>query len=291
MFAQYFGQYLLNKGYVTAKQLQDALEYQKTVRLKLGVLAVSAGYMTADDADRINEAQKREDIRFGDLAVKMGLLKNEQVEELLSSQKQGHVLLGQALVDKEYMTLKDFESYLNQYKNEYGITDEKFKAIQKDDIDEIINMIVNFTESKNEKELKAYLSLFIRNLFRFIDVDARVRKVIKSEQYEAKNVVKQEIVGELALETFIEAEEDSFVKFASKFAEEELTEIDEMAQASVGELLNLHNGIFLVNMSNMGTPLELNPQEAYSNIKINNIYIIPIDLSFGKINLIIKENK
>jgi len=291
MFTQYFGQYLLNKGYVSPKQLQDALEYQKNIRLKLGVLAVSAGYMTAEDADRVNEAQKREDIRFGDLAVKMGLLKNEQVEELLSSQKQGHTLLGQALVDKEYLSLKDFESYLNEYKNEYGITDEQFKAIQKDDVDEIINMIVNFKESKNEKALKDYLSLFIRNLFRFIDVDARVRKVIKSEQYEAKHIAKQEIIGDISLSTFIEAEENSFIKFASKFAEEELTEVDEMAQASVGEFLNLHNGIFLVNMSNLGTPLELNPQEAYSSTKITNVYIIPVDLSFGSINLIIKESK
>lgn len=58
MFTQYFGQYLLNKGYLTPEQLHYGLENQNNTRLKLGVLAVNAGYMTADDAENINEAQK-----------------------------------------------------------------------------------------------------------------------------------------------------------------------------------------------------------------------------------------
>lgn len=47
MFSQYFGQYLLNEKYLTAEQLKASLEYQQSVRLKLGVLAINAGYMNA----------------------------------------------------------------------------------------------------------------------------------------------------------------------------------------------------------------------------------------------------
>lgn len=290
MFSQYFGQYLLNKGYISPEQLKDALEYQQKVRLKLGVLAVNAGYMSAEEADKVNETQKREDKRFGELAVEMGFLKEEQVEELLSSQKLGHLLLGQALVDKEYMSLKDFETYINEYKRDYSITDKQFEAIQRDDVEEIINTFVKFQDSKNEKTFKDYIALFIRNLIRFIDGEATVGEVVKLEQHETKWIAKQDIKGQVALSTFIEAEEASFIKFASIYAGEELNSVDEMAEASVGEFLNLHNGIFLVNMSNAGVELEMNPQEVYSNIKIDNAYVVTVDLSFGRINIIIKEN-
>ncbi|KMT21903.1 hypothetical protein [Clostridium cylindrosporum] len=289
MFTQYFGHYLLNKGYINPEQLHDGLEHQKNTRLKLGVLAVNAGYMNAYEADRVNEAQKRLDKRFGELAVDMGYLKEEQVEKLLSSQKLGHLLLGQVLVDKEYMTLQEFEKAINEYKRDYSISDKEFEAIQRDDVDKIINTFTKFQGSKNEETLKDYLALFIRNLIRFIDTEAMIGEVVKLKDYECKFTAKQDIQGKVALSTYIEAEENSFIRFASKYAEEELSSIDEMAEASVGEFLNLQNGIFLVNVSNSGVELELTPQEVYSNIKVHDVYKISIDLSFGKISILIKE--
>ena len=289
MFTQYFGQYLLNKRYLTLEQLQDGLELQKDTRLKLGVLAVNAGYMSADEADKVNEAQKKLDKRFGELAVDLGYLKEEQVDELLSSQKFEHLLLGQALVDKGYMTLQEFEKAINEYKKDYSISDKEFEAIQRDDVGQLVNTFIKFEGSKNENMLKDYLALFTRNIIRFIDTKATLSEVVKVDEYECKFTAKQDINGEINLSTFIEAEEDSFIKFASKYAEEELNCVDEMVEASIGEFLNLHNGIFLVNMSNTGIDLEMTPQEVYSNIKVNNVYKVSVDLSFGKINILIKE--
>jgi hypothetical protein len=289
VFTQYFGQYLLNKGYLNLEQLHDGLEHQKETRLKLGVLAVNSGYMSADEADKVNEAQKRLDKRFGELAVDMGYLKQDQVEELLSSQKFGHLLLGQALVDKGYMTLQEFEKAINEYKKDYSISDNGFEAIQRDDVDEMVNTFIKFEGSKNEKLLKGYLALFTRNIIRFIDTEAIISEVAKLEEYECKFTAKQDIKGEINLTTFIEAEENSFIKFASKYAEEELSSVDEMVEASVGEFLNLHNGIFAVNMSNEGLDLEMTPQEVYSNIMVQNVCKVSVDLSFGKISVLIKE--
>lgn len=289
MFTQYFGQYLLNKGYLTLEQLHEGLELQKDTRLKLGVLAVNAGYMSADEADKVNEKQKLQDKKFGELAVDLGYLKAGQVDELLSSQKFGHLLLGQALVDKEYMTLQEFEKAIKEYKNDYSISDTKFEAIQNDDVDEIVNTFLKFDGSKNEKVLKEYLALYTRNLIRFIDTEAIISEVVKLDEYEGKYTAKQNIKGEINLDTFIEAEEKSFIKFASKYAEEELFSVDDMTEASVGEFLNLHNGIFLVNMSNTGVELEMTPQEVYPNIKIQDVFKVSVDLSFGKISLLVKE--
>lgn len=289
MFTQYFGQYLLNKKYLTLEQLHDGLEYQKETRLKLGVLAVNSGYMSADQADQVNEAQKRLDKKFGELAVDMGYLKEDQVEELLSSQKFGHLLLGQALVDKGYMTLQEFETAINEYKKDYSISDKEFDKIQRDDINEMIKTFVKFEDSKKQDVLKLYLGLMMRNIIRFIDAEAVINEVVKVDEHKCDFVAKQEINGSIIMSTFIDAQEDSFIKFASKYAEEELNAVDEMAKASVSEFLNLNNGIFLVNMSDEGIDLEMIPQEVYDNIKVHNVYKISISLSFGNINILIKE--
>jgi hypothetical protein len=45
MFAQYFGQFLLNRSIVTASELDQALSAQAETRVKLGVLAINKGYM------------------------------------------------------------------------------------------------------------------------------------------------------------------------------------------------------------------------------------------------------
>lgn len=289
MFTQYFGNYLLNKGYLTPKQLHEGLEQIKDTRLKLGVLAVNAGYMTAEETEKVNEAQKKHDKRFGELAIEMGYLNEEQLEELLSSQKLGHLLLSQVLVDKGIMTLQEFEKAINEYKRDYSISDEEFEAIQKDDINEIVNKFTKFEGSKNEIILKDYIALFAKNLIRFIDREAVITEVTKLEDYECQFAALQDIKGEISLATYIETDEDSFIKFASKYAEEDLTSLNEMAEASVGEFLNLHNGIFLVNISNQGIELKMTPQEVYRTIKVDNIYKVSFDLSFGKINILIKE--
>ncbi|WP_163193044.1 hypothetical protein [Clostridium thermarum] len=289
MFTQYFGQYLLNKGYLSAQQLQAGLEVLKDTRLKLGVLAVNAGYMTANEADKVNEAQKKYDKRFGELAVDMGYLTSEQVEDLLSSQKYGHLLLGQALVDKGYMSLYEFEKAISEYKKDYRISDVEFEAIQKDDVDKIVKTYIKFEGSKNEKLQKDYIALLTRNLIRFIDAEALIGEVERLDEFKGSCLAKQHIKGAISLTTYIEAQEQDFIKFASKFAQEGLKTVDEMTEASAGEFLNLQNGIFLVNMSNIGLELEMTPQEIHYNEIIHNIYRVPVDLSFGKINVLIKE--
>lgn len=75
MFSLYFGQYLLNENYLTQSQLKSALEYQKSVRLKLGVLAINAGYMNAEQVSQVHQMQTKVDKRFGELAVDLRSVK------------------------------------------------------------------------------------------------------------------------------------------------------------------------------------------------------------------------
>lgn len=289
MFSQYFGQYLLNKKYLTNKQLKTAVEYQQSVRLKLGVLAVNAGYMNADQANKVHSMQTKLDRRFGEIAVDMEYLKEEQVEELLSSQRFGHLLLAQALIDKNYMSLEKFEEAIYEYKKKYSISEAQFDKLQRDDVDEIINIYVNLENEKYDTEIKNYIALFMRNVIRFIDSEVYTNKITKVKEFKTECCVSQRIKNSINLLTYVNAKEDVFALIASRYAEEKLLVVDEMAKDSVGEFLNLNNGLYLVGMSNIGIELDMDPQTEFFDKTIYSSYVVPIELPFGKMELVISH--
>lgn len=289
MFSQYFGHFLLNKGLISREQLREALEYQESVHVKFGVIAVNEGYMTPEQVEKVHDMQKQVDKRFGEIAIEEGFLTEEQVEQMLASQKQNHLLLAQALVDKGFMTIDQFSKALEDYKKAHALSDENFEEIKQGNIDLLIENVVKNSGLENKEYLSKYLALFAKNMIRFIDRQAYLE--IDQETKEVGEwLVTQEITGKAPLFTAISADSDVFLYIASKYAEEKLEEIDELAKASVCEFLNLHNGIFLVNMSNDGIELNMKPQEIAHNPSIGgNLFKISVHTAKGIFQLLLSD--
>ncbi|NCC86443.1 MAG: chemotaxis protein CheX [Clostridia bacterium] len=292
MFTQLFGNYLLNNRIVTPPQLAEAIETKSTTRLKLGVLAINAGYMNSVQVEEVSETQTRVDKRFGDIAVEKGYLVETQVDELLSSQKKGYLLIGQALVDKGYITNSVFEQSINNYKKEYKITNDDF--IYEDNNNDVISKLYDLNSFSNPENYTYYITLLFKNLIRFIGDDFTPLNSNNTTSVSTlKNVAIQKVCGDFSVLTAIEADDATYIEFASRFAKENLSIIDDYTNASVSEFLNLHNGLFTVNMSNeREIELELNPQDVFANKEANlkNAIIIPVDFVFGKVNFIIADN-
>ncbi|MGJ7911618.1 hypothetical protein [Neobacillus sp. LXY-1] len=286
MFSQYFGHYLLNCGLITREQLADALEYQQSVHVKFGVIAIDEGFMTPSQVEEVHEKQKQVDKRFGEIAVELGYLSNDQVESLISVQKQGHLFLAQSLVDRGYMNIEQFGQALDEYKRDNSLSDDQFEAIKSGNVETLVNSIL----SKEKDTYGEYLSLFAKNMIRFID-DQMYLEVAEQENTQQQNwLVYQEIVGNDPLFTAITANKDVFLYLASKYAEEELTEMDELAQASVSEFLNLHNGIYLVNKSNKGVELNMKPQKLKEKASVSgNTFVVTVQTTKGPFQLILSN--
>ncbi|MBP1548166.1 MAG: chemotaxis protein CheX [Oscillospiraceae bacterium] len=290
MFTQFFGNYLLNKGLVDTQQLADALAIQKETRPRLGVLAINAGYMTAEQVDKVHAEQQRVDKRIGDIACDMGFLTREQVEELLSTQGAAHLQLGQALVNSGAMTNAAFADALNSYKKENSLNDVDFGGDSTGKIDDIIRKFYNFSEDDREAYLTEYVALLFKNIIRFIGDDFTPLASEHLNKADAVLAAAQKINGDFACTTIIEALSNSYLGFASRYAGEELTELDEMAHASTGEFLNLHNGLFTVNVSNeMNTELKLEPQEIMETgcSMQGEVYGIPLVFPFGLVRFLL----
>lgn len=294
MYTQFLGNYLLNKEYVTSEQLIDALQYQKSVHLKLGVLAIHAGYMTADQVEQVHIMQTHKDGRFGELAVEAGFLTEDQVTLLLHSQKPDYLLLSQALVDKRYMTTADFEKAMQEYQADYEISDDDLEDEQND---KIMEMIQNFykLDGDDSKLLTKYITLLFNNIIRFIGKDFTPQEPVQLSVYPTSRCVSQKITGDFTAETAIDMDDDVCISFASRYAGEEFTEDNEYVQASVEDFINLNNGLYVVNLSNeYSIESSLEPPMSKCNAKLDDdvIYFqIPVTFPFGTVTFIITKAK
>ena len=86
-------------------------------------------------------------------------------------------------------------------------------------------------------------------------------------------------------------DEATAISFASRYAKMEFSELDEYVKASIDDFLNLHNGLFLVNMSNaFSMELSLTPPvtEEGSTISLpDGSFIIPVIYPFGTVHIIV----
>lgn len=288
MFTQFFGSYLLNQELVDLNQLKRALELQMQTKVKLGILAINAGYMTAQQVDVVHNTQARVDKRFGDLAVENGFVTDAQVSELLGQQQIGYLILGQALVDLGALSNADFEKHLKEYKENHKIINAKSDGIEDSDV-----FIADFYNTKKiglSDEYSDYISLLLKNLIRFIGSDFTPLKPELVSEYKSDLYASQEMCGGLDLYTAIDGDSVSFMNFAERFSNDVFENNDEFTQAAVSEFLNLHNGLFAVNMSNeKQLEIEMKAQNIgkAEMLPIKKAVCLPISFSFGTVNFVL----
>ena len=136
-----------------------------------------------------------------------------------------------------------------------------------------------------------YLSLLFNNLIRFIGDDFTPLDPIPCEEIPITYCVTQKIDGSIQLLSGLDVEEKTAIAFASHYVGDTFLEFDEYVKASVEDFLNLHNGLYNVNMSNSNSiELDLKPPIRIEDPVLSlegKSYIIPIAYSFGILNFIL----
>lgn len=291
MFSQYYGNYLLNTNTITPAQLLDALQKKNDTRMKLGVLAINAGYMTAGEVENVHKQQAIKNMRIGDLAIAMGYMTSEQVDELINQQKPGYLLLGQALVDLGYLTNAQFEETITAYKAKYSISDADMNSATQLISNAMAETLLSGISDANTKHLySVYISLLINDLVRFVDADFTILScnaadIPKKAIHFGSQIITDNNV--LIVNTTMVAESGAFLQFASRYAEEPITEIDEYAYASICDFINLQNGLYTVNLSNEeALEYKLTPpvyNDTFDVTKLNEPLCLKLMYPFGDI--------
>ena len=250
MYTQFFGNFLLSKGYITNEQLFDALKEKAQRHAKLGTLAIHSGLMTAAEVDSVIVEQTHQDKKFGELTIEMGYLTDEQVKDLLNIQSPDFLLLGQILLDKGIIDNTTLEKSIHDYRSENAISDLDMVLEDKDSINHLIGHFFANTGIDPSAIDIMYLELLFNSFIRFVGDDYTPLSAEICDSFSADCMVRQDIEGSYAISTYIGMSQTTAINFASRYVNESFSVYDEYVQASLDDFLNLNNGLFLVNCSN-----------------------------------------
>lgn len=292
MFSVFFGQFLLNQGVIDGKTLSRLLEASKQTRVKLGVLAINSGLMTADHVNRVNQLQGQKDKKFGEIAIEEGYLTEPELGLLLSVQESEQLRLSQTLVDENIMSMEDIDKYTRLYRETYSLNDDDFEALRDGKASTIIDAYLNFGNDSFSSLYKEYITLFYKNILRFIDSAVHLDHVETIDQRQYDFLIKQDIIGPKRVYTGFAAKTDVLIKIAGQYADESFHSLYDYAQDALGEFLNMNNGLYLVNLSDYGVEMSLKIQSIQKNyvIESNKVYCIPFYTSYGRLDLLISLN-
>ena len=136
-----------------------------------------------------------------------------------------------------------------------------------------------------------YLELMFNSLIRFVGEDFSPLTPMVLDEYPITFGVSQAISNNNDYLTHIDCDRDTAIAFASRYANEEFTEFDEYVIAALEDFLNLHNGLFIVNVSNnTSETIALAPPEITMEGVLsgpNKCVDFPVAYPFGTIHLII----
>jgi uncharacterized protein (DUF433 family) len=104
-----FGEIVVDLGYITQEQLDEALELQQKGRAKLGRVMVNLMMLNRSQVDDILKYQsspEHKGKKFGECALEMKLIDIKQLDEAVRYQTTSKGVLGDILIDIGYLTIE-----------------------------------------------------------------------------------------------------------------------------------------------------------------------------------------
>lgn len=284
MFINLFGKYLLERKLITPEQLQNIRKEQARTRVKLGLIAVADKLLTEKQAEEINRKQALMDKRFGDIAIEQGYLTLEQVAYLLDRQGNPYLQFGQIAAERGYMTFDRIEEALRQYQGDHGFSEETMTGIKNGDLDAIIPAFVH------EDAAREAAGVAIRTLNRLISTDLWMGDSYMTAQLTCDRLACQEMKGSQTMTLGLAGMGDSLLAVADAYAGESFPTVDMDALDSVGEVINIIDGLYATALSEEGKETELQPPSYYDTETIlqgAEFCVIPLEIGQQPVMLVI----
>lgn len=292
MYNQFFGNYLFSNGYVTKEQLLPALARQSKTLIHVSILALYAGYMSALEIKNILELQDEEGKKFSEIAIKYGYLTHDQVVELLNIKAPDFLLIGQILINDGVFTYEEFENILTDYRSQTEFMDLELNDENRNNFHRLVEDFSIISETTIPDFGKSYLELIFSNFVRYIGDDFSTLPPSLCTEFATECCVSQTVEGSYIVNTYLNMDEATALAFAERYSGEIYNEVDEYVTASIEDMLNLHNGLFIVNASNDRlNEMSIGVIGHHPNTIINfetTTYLFPICYPFGIIYFIME---
>jgi CheY-like chemotaxis protein len=290
MFAQLFGKYLIEKSILKEDLYQQIIDMQKSVRVKLGTIAVAENMLTLEQAEEINRLQKQQDKRFGDIAIEKGWLTSEQMDSLLSKQGNAYLQFAELMTAHTGLTASEIDQFVKAFQKDSGYTDQEMDALKADDIEQLIPLIV----ISSKPHICQIAVLMAKNLIRFVSSDYYVGKAHHVKEFPYSHLTLQELSGDDSVFIGIAAvdEDEAFLKIASDFSHQEISSPGATAYDAIGEFINVTSGLYASELSKKDIDLDMEPPVSFRDQTARgDFYAIPMVLEGHKFDVIISVNE
>jgi len=274
MGVKFFGQYLIERGEVSAEQVRAALNLMDAENRSIGELAVEGRFITEADADKVNAEQRHRDMPFGELAAEMGLLSEEQIDNLVQLQWRTRLRIGQALVRLKHLGKVRLEELLISYEEEQAPHRIENLALP---VGLESNALAPFV-----------LDLFANLLMRVARIATRVgngEPIVEPPDFPIQIAVS--VNGESGLLICLTGDEEFSRQVAAKASGLDAECLDmEMLLDGVGEFLNVLAGNAMALAEQNGITTELEPPQ--TEIDFESGFLFELAVNIGNAALFLK---
>lgn len=269
------GNYMMSKGRISEDRLNEVLEKQDKIRVKLGLIAVSEGYITARQAEEINRQQAVCDKRFGDIAIEKGYMTPAQLEKILKLQGNTYLMFVQTLLDENILNMGEIDDILEQFRQENGYGNSEIEVLKTDDVEKIIPLFL----PAEAEEMQDIISVAVKAIVRCIDRHVYLDRAFFVDKLSTTNMVMQTLEGAFTMTTAFAEDKGGMTRLASVYGREEFTVFDEDVLDAAAEFLNCINGLYTADLGEKSIHMDLIPPEYGSaewEIKEGRICKIPL---------------
>jgi len=276
MAIKFFGNYLLDKGNLTAEQLTQAVEYQSLKNLSLGEIAVRENLITLKDAETINDKQRVLDKRFGEVSISLGLLTEKQIEMLLAIQKKEKIFFGEVIVQKHFISQELLDQELKTFEIEQQLEsvalNEEINTLDKDGV------------------IKDSIAIFQKLYSRIVHDYIKLVSINQKSVTPKGLIAHQKMRGDLHLDFALQPEDAVSLEISQKFLKMEFDTVDEMVVDIISEFVNVILGNIAVKLSENSVKVDLTPPTILKNEELKSSEYLTFDFAttHGSLTLYLK---
>lgn len=167
------------------------------------------------------------------------------------------------------------------------------------DNNKLTNKLLSNTNFPLLKDATSFVTTYIEKLVydvvTYVDTEITIGKIEILDSYQGKVELSQGITGVPSAYSAIDGATNALVEFAEQYSHLGIKKFDDLAKEVLVDFLNLHNGLFVVQLSknnicelSLDVPKQ-NGNYAFDHSSYKSITVIPIMFSFGTVKFLLCE--
>lgn len=140
---------------------------------------------------------------------------------------------------------------------------------------------------------RLYIKRLLLDIILYVDSNISLEDISFADTYHLEHEISQEIVGVPAAYSSIDGNVKVLTAFAESYSNLGIAEYDSLCKEALLDFLNLHNGLFVVDLSDnnmaelsLSVPKQSEDYNLSSNLE-GRITIIPVKFSYGVVTFIL----